>query len=148
MARHRKWWSVPLAIGGIQTCMLASYHFVLPTHMQWDRGIGDLVPALVWALYALNFFWSLLALLTGILVVRAALRGPTDDTFTRNTIFVLGLYWLIHGAYTWVNPLPMPRSMATLKYVLLAFPALTAALHWLPLLLFREVQIELRAKVL
>jgi hypothetical protein len=89
------------------------------------------------ALYALNFSWSLLLLLTGALVLYAAFLGPSAGLFARRMIFVVGLFWAIHGVYTWINPFPLPRSLAWLGMVMAAFPAITITLHWLPLIATR-----------
>src|SRR5687767_2605804 len=134
--RGSKSWKILLLIAGIHDCLLAAYHFFLPTHMQWNRGLDGVAGSLVWALYALNFSWSLLAFLTGALVIYAALLGPTG-TFMRRTIFTVGLFWAIHGAYTWLHPMVMPASLAWLKIVLAAFPLIVVTLHWLPLVLTR-----------
>jgi len=85
----------------------------------------------------LNFSWSVLVFLTGVLVVRAALLGPESGSFVRAVVFTIGLFWVIHGIYTWVNPFPMPRSLQALQFALGAFPAVVVILHWLPLALFR-----------
>jgi hypothetical protein len=61
-----------------------------------------------------------------------------DDRFVRGTVFTIGLFWAIHGAYTWLSPLPLPASLLVLKLVLGAFPLIVVTLHWLPLVLFRR----------
>jgi hypothetical protein len=82
--------------------------------------------------------WSALVFLTAALVLYAARLGPTAGTFARRTVFTIGLFWAIHGIYTWVHPLPLPRSFAVMKYALLTFPALVVALHRIPLLVYRR----------
>lgn len=104
--------------------------------MQWNRGLDGVADSLVWALYALNFSWSLLVFLTGTLVIYAALRGPAGP-FMRRAIFTVGLFWAIHGVYTWLHPMAMPASLAWLKILLAAFPVIVVTLHWLPLVLTR-----------
>src|SRR5688572_7188364 len=96
--RGSKAWKILLLMAGIHDCGLAAYHFFLPVHWQWDRGLEGVPPSLVWALYALNFSWSLLVLLIGMLVIYAALLGPSAGAFMRRTIFTVGLFWAIHGA--------------------------------------------------
>ena len=85
----------------------------------------------------MNFSWSLLLLLVGCLVFYAARLGPDAGTFAKRTVFTVGLFWVIHGAYTWVNPLPLPRSLAALRYSLGLFPVVVVVLHWLPLAAYR-----------
>ena len=128
-----KGWRIPLLIAGLHDCALAAYHFFLPYHMQWRRGLTDVADSLVWALFALNFSWSLLVLLAGALVVYASGLGPAAGRFARVTIFAIGLFWAIHGLYTWLNPLPLPRSLLWLRVVLGFFPVVVVLLHWWPL---------------
>jgi len=130
-------WSVTLALAGLNSCCIALYHFVLPYHMGWRSGLADVADSLTWALFALNFSWSLLVLLAGILVLHAAWLGPASGAFARRTVFTVGLFWAIHGVYTWVNPLPLPSSLSWLRWVLGAFPAVVVALHWWPLVACR-----------
>ncbi|MEO8185785.1 MAG: hypothetical protein ABI580_00275 [Burkholderiaceae bacterium] len=94
--------------------------------------------SLAWALFALNFSWSVLVFLIGCLVFYVARLTLPVDRFVKITLFAAGLFWTIHGAYTWLNPLPLPGALRWLTGVLIAFPAVAAALHWLPLLVYRE----------
>ena len=131
-------WSASLLAAGLLDCSMSGYHFFLPLHMGWARYVGETPDSLVWALFALNFSWSLLVFLSGLLVLHAARLGPGAGAFARRFVFVVGLFWLVHGVYTWVHPLPMPASLAALKALLLAFPAMTVALHWVPLFATRS----------
>ena len=128
-----KTWPVLLGAAGVLECSMALYHSVLPYHMGWRRGLGGVPDSIVWALFALNFSWSLIVFLAGCLVIYAARLGPEAGTFARRAVFGVGLFWLIHGAYTWLHPLPLPGSLTWLRYVLGAFPVLMVVLHWLPL---------------
>ena len=127
-------WTVSLGSAGILDCSMAGYHFILPMHMGWGTHLHETPTSIAWALYALNFSWSLLLLLTGLLVLNVARLGPGAGRFARRFVFVVGLFWLIHGVYTWLHPFPMPASLAALKIGLALFPVLTVALHWGPLL--------------
>src|SRR5688572_13378211 len=117
-------WRVPLLLAGLHDCGLAAYHFFLPYHMQWDRALDSIPDSLRWALYALNFSWSLLVLLAGALVIYASTLGPAQGKFVKVTIFTIGLFWAIHGLYTWLNPLPLPPALLWLRIVLGLFPVI------------------------
>jgi hypothetical protein len=106
--------------------------------MRWREGLAGVPDSIVWALFALNFSWSVLVFLSGILVIHAAMLGPGAGSYARRAVFAVGLFWAIHGAYTWLNPLPLPSALAWLKYVLASFPIVVTALHWLPLALCRR----------
>ena len=138
MAQSSRTWSVALVIAGLLGCSLALYHLVLPYQMGWRQGLGGVPDSLVWALFALNFSWSVLVFLAGGLVIHAAMLGPGAGAYARRTVFAVGLFWAIHGAYTWLNPLPLPGSLVWLRYVLGLFPAVVVVLHWLPLALSRR----------
>lgn len=117
---------------------MALYHFILPFHMQWQRGLVGVPESLTWALFALNFSWSVIVFLTGCLVLYAATLTPPAHKFVRVTLVTVGLFWLIHGIYTWIHPLPLPGAFRWLAGVLMAFPIVTAVLHWLPLAVYRK----------
>ena len=138
MSTKARSWSVLLGAAGILDCGMAGYHFFLPLHMGWGAHVHEMATSLAWALYALNFSWSLLLLLTGVLVLQVARLGPGAGAFARRFVFMVGLFWLIHGVYTWLNPFPMPASLAALQVGIALFPVLTVALHWSPLLAFRR----------
>ena len=130
-------WFVLLGLAALQDCAIALYHFVLPYQFSWRSALHGVPDSLVWTLFALNFSWSLLTLLAGLLVFYAAKLGPAAGPFVTRTVFTVGLFWAIHGAYTWMNPFPMPRSLMWVRYIIDAFPAVVVALHWSPLLLYR-----------
>lgn len=142
--RPSRLWFVSLGFAGGIGGSMALYHFVLPYHMGWRRGLDGVADSIVWALFALNFSWSLIVLLAEILVLYAARLGPEAGTFARRTVFTVGLFWAIHGAYTWINPLPLPARLAWLRLVLGVFPALVVVLHWLPLVTSRARSREAR----
>ena len=134
----RRLWSVSLGLAGFLDCSLALYHLILPYHMAWHRGLVGVPDSLAWALFALNFSWSVLVFLTGCLVLYAARLPLPVNKFVTSTLFAVGLFWMIHGVYTWLNPLPLPGTLRWLALVLAAFPAVAAVLHWLPIMVYRE----------
>ena len=134
----RRLWSVSLGLAGFLDCSLALYHLILPYHMAWHRGLVGVPDSLAWALFALNFSWSVLVFLTGCLVLYAARLPLLVNKFVTSTLFAVGLFWMIHGVYTWLNPLPLPGTLRWLALVLAAFPAVAAVLHWLPIMVYRE----------
>jgi hypothetical protein len=138
VARSLLFWRVSLGLAGVLECGIALYHAVLPYHMEWVRGLGGVPDSLVWAFFALNFSWSVVVFLVGCLIIYAAGLGPAAGRFAKRTVFVVGLFWLIHGLYTWLNPLPLPLSLVWLRALLGAFPVIVVALHWLPLAVYRQ----------
>jgi hypothetical protein len=68
--------------------------------------------------------------------------GPPAGPFARRMVFAVGLFWAIHGVYTWINPFPLPHTLAWLSIVMAAFPAITITLHWLPLIATRAEKVS------
>ena len=130
-------WQIGLGLAAAMDIGLAGYHFFIPFLWRWDAGLHTTQPMLVWTIYALNFSWSLLVLILGLLVGLAALRESDRTPFTYVAVFALGLFWLIHGAYEWRFPLPMPPRLALLKTGLAVFPAIAVAAHWAPIWQYR-----------
>ena len=131
----RKVWLVSLMLAAVLQCGLASYHFALPYQMDWAHahGLEALPDSMVWALYILNFSWSLLVLVTGTLVAYAALIGPTTSSFTRRALFAIGLFWAIHASYQALYPMPLPSRLFWLQVLLPTLPAALVVLLWIPL---------------
>jgi hypothetical protein len=138
IVRSPKFLRLSLGSAGVLECGIALYHAVLPYHMKWSQGFERVPDSLVWAVFALNFSWSVIVFLAGCLIIYAARLGPAAGLFAKSTVFVVGLFWLIHGLYTWLNPLPLPLSLAWLRALLGAFPVIVVALHWLPLAVYRQ----------
>lgn len=59
---ERSWvfWRVSLGLAGVLECGIALYHAVLPYHMKWSLGFNGVPDSLVWAVFALNFSWSVI----------------------------------------------------------------------------------------
>ena len=138
IARSLVFWRLSLGLAGVLECGIALYHAALPYHMNWSQGLEGVPDSLAWAVFALNFSWSVVIFLAGCLIIYAARLGPAAGFFAKSTVFVVGLFWLIHGLYTWLNPLPLPLSLVWLRALLGAFPVIVVALHWLPLAVYRQ----------
>ena len=135
--RQSSVWKVLLVIAGLHDSAIGAYHLVLPRQWNWAAGLQNVPAILVSGIYILNFSWSLLILTVAALIFYAAAEGPTASVFARRVVFAVGLFWAVHGIYLWLHPLPVPDSLAWLKYGLAVFPALAIILHWLPLWLTR-----------
>ncbi|HEX3632394.1 MAG TPA: hypothetical protein VHZ01_07800 [Casimicrobiaceae bacterium] len=136
--RSQTLWIVSLGAAGLVDCSLAMYHSILPYHMGWTQAVVGMPDSLVWALFALNFSWSVIVFLAGCLVLYAATLRPVAGKFAKLTVFTIGLFWLMHGAYTWLHPFPLPAELRWLSMVFIAFPVVAIALHWMPLLVYRQ----------
>jgi hypothetical protein len=127
-----------LGAAGLLDCSLALYHSILPYQMRWEQAAAGMADSLSWALFALNFSWSVIVFLAGCLVLYAATLTPAAGRFAKVTVFVVGLFWVIHGAYTMLYPFPLPAALRWLSLAFAAFPIIAVALHWLPLVVYRQ----------
>lgn len=131
-------WATSLGAAGLLDCSLALYHSILPYQMHWGQAAAGMVDSLSWALFALNFSWSVIVFLAGCLVLYAATLTPAAGKFARVTVFVVGLFWVIHGVYTTLHPFPLPAALLWLSLAFAAFPIIAVTLHWLPLVVYRQ----------
>ena len=134
---NRTLWFVSLGLAGLLQCGLALFHFALPHVMDWGHasGMETLAERIVWALYILNFSWSLLVLVTGSVVAYAAFIGPPASRFTRHVLFAIGFFWAIHAGYQALHPMPLPGRLLWLQVMLPTLPAALTLLLWTPLAL-------------
>jgi hypothetical protein len=132
MPATRLWFGLLVTAGILQGGM-ALAHFGLQYEWSLLRDFGTLPPQLAWALFALNFSWGVLLLAISGLVLYAAKIGPGGGRFVPRFVFLIGLFWLVHGTYVWLVPMPLPAQLQWIRYPLVAFPVVIVALHWIPL---------------
>ena len=133
----KRLWFVLLTAAGILEGGMALAHFGLQYEWSLLRDFGNLPAQLAWALFALNFSWGVLLLAISRLVLYAATLGPDADAFVRRFVFLVGLFWLIHGVYVLAVPMPLPPRLQWIRFPMAAFPVTIIALHWMPLFLYR-----------
>ena len=127
--RTSKVWVIGLGLAGILECGMAMAHFGLQWEWRDVSDFGGLPNQLQWALFTLNFSWGVLLLGIGGLVLYAATL-KSDGAFLRRSMFVIGLFWAIHGAYIWLEPMPLPDRLLWLRLPMAVFPATLVFLHW------------------
>jgi len=123
-----------LRIAGTLSLSMGAFHFWLPTLFGWHQGMASAPTSLQWALQSLNFFWSLLTLVAGALVVVLAQRRAWQDEFGRITLLALAAYWASHAAYLVLKPFPLPASLTWLGACFVAFALAQMVLHAWPAL--------------
>lgn len=123
-----------LVIASILTIMMAIPHFFVPFIFPWERLIKDLYPPIKWALFAMNFFFSLLLLWGGLLTLISTLKW----TITRRMRYWIhggmGLFWLVGAIYEIVFPFPILEAM----WVLPAIAFCISLLYWIAVFLYKE----------
>jgi hypothetical protein len=131
-------WLVLLTAAGVLEGGMALAHFGLQYEWSLLGDFGNLPAQLGWALFALNFSWAVLLLAISGLVLYAANLGPAAGAFVRRFVFLVGLFWLIHGAYVLAVPMPLPPRLQWIRFPMAAFPVPIIALHWVPLFAYRK----------
>jgi hypothetical protein len=138
--KKQKLWLISLTVAAVLEGGMALAHFGL--QYEWSGfDFGTLPRQLAWALLALNFSWGVLVLGVGGLVLSAARSTSSPTVFTRQFVFIVGLFWLIHGIYIWTVPMPLPPRLQWLTIVLGAFPVPLVLLHWIPLFAYRPIPV-------
>jgi hypothetical protein len=117
-----------LFVAGILALGLAGFHFMLPAVFGWDAVAAELPDSLQWALRALNDLWSLMALVTSVLVLAIAARGWWTQAAGKAVLAAMAVYWLLHAVYLLWRPFPLPPQLAALGVAFVAFPLLQIAL--------------------
>src|SRR5262245_16929420 len=110
-----------LFVAGLLQLGLAGFHFFLPAVFGWDAAAADLPDSLRWALRALNDLWSLMALVTSLLVLAIAARGWWTQPAGKAVLVVMSVYWTLHAAYLMWRPFPLPPQLAGLGVAFVGF---------------------------
>ena len=119
---------VSLFVAGFLALGLAGFHFMLPAVFGWDAAAADLPDSLQWALRALNDLWSLMALVTSVLILVIAVGKWWTQVAGKAAIAAMAVYWLLHVLYLLWRPFPLPPQLAALGVAFVAFPLLQIAL--------------------
>jgi hypothetical protein len=123
-----------VAVAAINTTGLAAYHFFLPRLWNWDSALVQMPPAIRWASYSINFFFSFLLICGGILTFLALERDAWRLPQNRALFIVMAAFWAANLIYQLIDPLPLPASMAIARVGFVGFAALTLAAYAVPLL--------------
>ena len=117
--------SIALAIAASSSSAMGAYHFFLPSMFHWDADVKQIPSVIQWALFSINFFFSVLLLAGGILTfftLRALRRSWHPD---RGILFAMSGFWLLNTLYQILIPMPMPARLWPLHVVLVGYAAVT-----------------------
>jgi hypothetical protein len=132
-------WVWTLTPAGLLQIGMAIAHFALPTIFDWSSvSNGSLPPITLWALFALNFSWSMLVLLVGGLIIYAGRSDPKAAS-VRTLVLIVGVFWTVHGLYIVVEPMPVPPRLEWIQGPIVGVPATLILLHGVALLSTRRL---------
>ena len=121
-----------LLLGGGMSVAMALYHFFLPFQFHWAKFVEEIPAVIRWSLFALNFFFSDLLLVMGLLVLATGWTHPRDQPLALLIVGGAASFWLVNFAYLMIFPFPMPPSMYGVKLGLQSFAAASFLLHGIP----------------
>ncbi|MFW6015155.1 MAG: hypothetical protein ACOCRK_01810 [bacterium] len=130
-----------IVIASILTILMAVPHFFVPFIFPWESLTKELYPTLKWALFAMNFFYSLLLLWGGLLSLNAILRWRISNEIKYYLFGGLGLFWLIGAIYEIIYPFPIEGA----KYIMLLFALLISLLYVIGMLYLKVETFEKKA---
>jgi len=111
---------------------LALYHFFLPLQFHWARFVEEVPGQIHWALFALNFFFSVLLLVVGLSVLATAWSSARNGPLALMVVGGAASFWLANFAYLMLFPLPVPASLSAVKWGLECFSVACFLLHGVP----------------
>lgn len=85
-----------LLVGGLSSCSMAIYHFVLPFAFGWGPFLDRLPPAIRWGSYSINFFMSYLMLAGGVLTLRAWRHIRAGRSPDRRIVAAMASFWVVN----------------------------------------------------
>ncbi len=109
------------------------YHFFLPVQFHWAKFVEDIPAAIRWGLFAINFFFSFLLLVLGVLVLAAAWTRARLQPAALLTVGGGAAFWLVNFAYLVACPMPMPPSLFAVKLGLQLYSLAALLFHGIPL---------------
>jgi hypothetical protein len=139
-----------LLVGGGMSVAMALYHFFLPFQFHWAKFVEQIPAQIRWSVFALNFFFSDLLLVIGLIVLATAwnlrpsqsvnLGQPVEPRQPVRLVQPLALvavggaasFWLVNFGYLMVFPFPVPASLYAVKWGLPSFAAASFLLHGVP----------------
>lgn len=117
-------------IASVISVIMGLSHFAVPFVFPWESLINGLYPPIQWALFAMNFFFSLLLLWGGLLTLAAALKWQINARMRVWIFGGMGLFWCIGAVYEIIFPFPMKEAAPVLP----AIAFVEALLYWLYIL--------------
>lgn len=120
-----------LLIGGIASCAMAAFHFVLPHVFGWARFVDDIPPPIRWGLFSINVFFSSLLLWGGLITIITTLKEEDSSLISCFIFSGMGIFWIVNASYQVLYPFPV----AIMRWVLLGFGISVALLYIIGVLL-------------
>lgn len=112
-----------LIIATANSFLIGGYHLILPYQWNWHEFTSSIPSMIEWALYAMNFLFSILLLILASLAFLSTRQHYVHLPITKSLLAGCSLFWLANICYQMVVPLPVPESFffMTLSFLGAAF---------------------------
>lgn len=122
-----------LKIGAIQTVLMAVYHFFIPFQYNWAAFLSEGTPTINWSLYALNNYFSFNLLVVAVfLLYHLFYKNDYKHTIKILSIITIS-FWCFSAIYQVVEPMPLPKNLNWLAYLLPGLALINIGIFSLPL---------------
>jgi len=123
----------PLKIGAIQTILIAAYHFFIPFQFSWGDFLSEGTPTINWSLYALNNYFSFNLLIVGVFLLYHLLYKKEHIQTIKVLSIIAMLFWCFSTVYQIIEPMPLPKTLNWLGYVLPGLALINICIFSVPL---------------
>lgn len=97
-------------IASVLTVVMGLSHFFVPFIFPWERLIEELYPPIRWALFAMNYFFSLLLVWGGLLTLVTEFKWRSVKGLRKCILSGMGLFWLLGTIYEIIYPFPIKEA--------------------------------------
>jgi len=105
------------------------YHFWLPLMFQWGKFMAQEPATIRWGHYSINFFFSFLLVVGGVLCIVTAKRWARREILTPWVVWGMCAFWVANALYQLIIPMPLPANLRGIGIGLLSYGIIAAALH-------------------
>lgn len=109
--------------------LIGGYHLILPYQWGWHEHTSNLPGMIEWALYALNFLFSVLLILLASLGMFSAQKKFGHPLISQAIFGSCALFWLADIGYQLAVPLPVPSSFFFITMAFLSAAVITFFLY-------------------
>lgn len=133
-----------LKLGAIQTVLIAIYHFFIPFQFSWGNFLSKGTPTINWSLYALNNYFSFNLLIVAVFLMYHLLNKIEHIQTIKVLSVIAMLFWCFSAVYQLIDPMPLPKALNWLRYVLSGLAFINIGIFCVPL---KEL-VKLKTKIL
>ncbi len=124
---------VLLKLGAIQTLLMAIYHFFIPFQFNWAHFLSEGTATINWSLFALNNYFSFNLLIVSIFLLYHLYRKIEFKQTIKVLSMIALLFWCFSAIYQIIEPMPLPKTLNWLSYLLPGLALVNIGIFYVPL---------------